>query len=315
MVKMTSNNNLDLNSFNDVASYIAKANDKLSQGIVNSLKSEITTIRTEFKGDISSLASNLKSSVANFDSQQAAQSDRIERLEDTIARMQRNLELVISGIPVVADESCKEIVNKIATAIGFPLTLETTSAFRLHKSGSHHAKRLSRIANATGYHQNTNNTIHPLILIKFSSQSDKTNFIGKYLTYKSLSLKDIGLQSEQRIYIKENLTPSNYKIFQRCAAAKRDNLISKFHTRDGICYIALPSSDSMLAVHTIGSINDILGQNPDQNSAMPARGHRNKRKRDNENQPQPSSEPFGQQKKRRNHRNNTNHQRSDGQQS
>lgn len=252
MVTMAANNDLGLNSFNDVASYIAKENDKLSQGIVNSLKSEITSIRSEFKSDIDSLASNLKSNVAKVDSEQSAQSERIERLEDTIARMQRNTELVISGIPVVADESCKEIVIKIAAVIGFPLTLETISAFRLNKSGSQHTRRSGRNANAIGQHHNDNNVIYPLILIRFSSQSDKTHFIGKYLTYKSLCLKDVGFQSDQRIYIKENLTTSNYKIFLRCAAAKRDNLISKFHTRDGICYIALPSSDSKHAVHTIG---------------------------------------------------------------
>lgn len=115
---MATNNEIDLNSFNDVANFIASENEKLSQGMVSSLKSEITSIRSEFKNDIGTLESNLKSTVAEFDSVHEAHSQRIERLEDTIARLQRNSELKISGIPVVADESCNEIVSKIAAAIG-----------------------------------------------------------------------------------------------------------------------------------------------------------------------------------------------------
>ncbi|KAJ6648377.1 hypothetical protein Bhyg_03605 [Pseudolycoriella hygida] len=293
---------MDLNSFNDVANYIAKENEKLTQGIIGTFKAEIANVRKEFTSELDSLTHNLKSNVVEINSAQSSQSDRIERLEDTVARMQRNSELVVSGIPVMVGESCYEIVARIASSIGFDLANNSISAFRLNKSGAN-TSRTDGNAMATGQQQNIRRS-HPLILIKFHSQSDKSVFIGKYLNYKSLSLKDIGFHSDQRVYIKENLTPSNYKIFQRCAQAKRENSISKFHTKNGICYVALPSSKTLTPVYSIQHINDILGNSGNQTTLSVSKRQQNKRKRDNDTGAQQSTEPSpGQSKKRRNQRN------------
>lgn len=102
---MALNKDLNLQSFNDVASFIASENEKLSHGIADNLRKELLNIRTEFQGDIDNLAANLKTNVAKVDANHAAHSERIERIEDTLARMQRLLELVISGIPNHAEKS------------------------------------------------------------------------------------------------------------------------------------------------------------------------------------------------------------------
>lgn len=287
---------MDLNSFNDVASYIATENKKLSQGIMDSFKTEMANIRTDFKNDIDTMDSNLKTTMERVDYEQSSQSSRIARLEDTIARMQRNTEIVISGIPVVVDESCIDLIGKIAAVINYPFVKETIRAFRLNKTGTNRTKRSSE-------HQSNENVGYPLIMAKFSSSTDKNIFIGKYLAFQNLGLSDIGFQSQQRIFIKENLTPSNYKIFQACASAKRNNQISKYHTRDGICHIALPTSDKLIPIHSMSFLNDTLALNSESEAFKGGKRQHNKRKRDQDSN---SKQPSNMKKGRHHHQTRTN---------
>lgn len=275
---------LDLNSFNDVAAYITKENEKLSRGFVDSLKADLGCVRAELKNDIDAMANNLEINLEKFDSEQSAQADRITRLEDTIARMQRISELVISGIPFVIGESCIEIVKNISKVISFHTTSDTVSAFRLKKTGVKHSSKTLRNAG-----NGDDNNVHPLIVVKFASTTDKSTFMGKYLTYKSLCLKDIGFQSDRRIFIKENLTPANYRVFRACSDAKRNESIAKLHTRDGICYIGRSSSDPMVAIHSIRQLSDFLGSSSGGNSSN-TRNLRPKRKRDDSDNCQQSSD-------------------------
>lgn len=274
------NVDLDLQSFNDVATFIAKENEKLSRGIVASLKADIDNVRAELSNDLDVLANNLETNYDKLDSEQAAQAVRIARLEDTIARMQRVSELVISGIPVVDGESCVEIVNNISKVIGFHSTPVTFSAFRLNKTGPMNNRTTNR--DVIGF---KNNDVQPLIMVKFDSTGVKSSFIAKYLTFKSLSLKDIGFHVDRRIYIKENLTPSNYKVFRACSDAKRNGLISKLHTKDGICYIGLPSHNSMIAIHSVCHLNDTLGKSSDNSASSPKMHNLRSKRRLDDQQP------------------------------
>lgn len=280
---------MNLNSFNDVAAYIAKENERLSQGIVNTLRNEISTVRNELKTDMDTIAHNLKSEMrSEVDATQSSFSLRITRMEDIIARTQRNSEVVISGIPVVLHENCIELVAKIATVIGFPRHSDETTAFRLNKTGVPNRSATTDPANHNN-DQSAGNSVYPLIMVKFSSSTAKSNFMGKYLAYKSLCLKDIGFESERRIFIKENLTPMNYKIFKACATAKSHNLISKYHTRDGVCFVSLPSSDKLIAVHSISFLNGLIGNKSPANETSNANNRRTKRKHDNDSyQTQPT---------------------------
>ncbi|KAJ6643049.1 hypothetical protein Bhyg_08005 [Pseudolycoriella hygida] len=156
------------------------------------------------------------------------------------------------------------------------------SAFRLHKTGQRQRVQQDG-ASGNNQRERIAFAVHPIILVKFVSPTDKVNFISKYLAHKCLCLKDVGFQSEQRIFIKENLTPHNYKIFRLCATAKRNDQLSKFHTRDGICYVALPSNDKMVAIHSIRQLNEVIGSGEIQQSSQSSNNRIKKRKHDNGN--------------------------------
>ncbi|KAJ6642971.1 hypothetical protein Bhyg_07927 [Pseudolycoriella hygida] len=61
----------------DVAVYIAKENEKLSQDIVKGFETEIGQVREDFRSDIDSFSSKLKSSNTRLDTEQASQPFRI----------------------------------------------------------------------------------------------------------------------------------------------------------------------------------------------------------------------------------------------
>lgn len=243
---------MDLNSFNDVAIYITKENAKLSKEIADNFKLEMIKMREEFNSDLDDLQSTIESSIQKVDSEQKSQALRLARLEDSIARSQRNTELVISGIPVVVGESCVDIVLKIAVIIESVVNKESITAFRLNKTGGNSTGKRKRKG------PNLSDNLPPLILVKFPSPGVKSDYLKKYLIHSNLCLTDIGFSSSNRIFVKENLTPSNHKIFQRCGLAKRDKIISKYHTKNGICYLAINDNDKPIAIHSLEQLDEIL---------------------------------------------------------
>lgn len=252
---------MNLNSFNDVANHIATENAKLSDQIFTGFKKELDKVRNDLKVDLDSLSNNLYDSVQKVEEVQSFHDQRIAQLEDTIARMQRNAELVITGIPVVLNESCTEILSRIASAINCHVNLEQVRAFRLNKTGLNPMKR--RLRSGDNY--------VPVIMVKFPSTSDKNNFFGNYLAHKNLSLTDIGFTVPRRIFIKENLTPSNYKIFQACDNAKRDGLINNFFTRDGICYLTLQPNGKTITINSLDFFHETVNVNYKTTGALNSR--------------------------------------------
>lgn len=242
---------MNLNSFNDVAKHIATENAKLSDQIFDRFKKELDTVRVDWRADLDSLSNNLYDSVHKVEDVQSTHDKRIAQLEDTIARMQRNAELVITGIPVVLNESCGDIFTRIASVINCHVTTQQVRVFRLNKTGPNPLKRRLR---------NSDNHV-PVIIVKFGSASDKGVVFGKYLAHKNLSLTDIGFKVPRRIYIKENLTPSNYKIFQACDNAKRNGLINNYYTRDGICFITLQPNGKTISIHSLDFFHETVNIN------------------------------------------------------
>lgn len=240
---------MNINSFDDVAKHIAYENAKLSDRIVDGFKTELAKVRNDMKVDLQSLSNNLYDAVERVEEEQSNHHTRIARLEDTVARMQRITELVIAGVPVVERESCTDIVAQIGSVINSNVNKDMIRAFRLNKTGSNAMKKRLR---------NRDINQPPIIIVKFPSTTDKNTFFGKYLAYKNLCLTDIGFAAPNRIFIKENLTPSNYKIFQACEQAKHNGSISKYFKRDGICHISIQPNSKAISIDSLEQFHEIV---------------------------------------------------------
>ncbi|KAJ6647079.1 hypothetical protein Bhyg_02299 [Pseudolycoriella hygida] len=205
-----------------------------------------------------------------------------------MTRMQRITEFIITGVPATENESCISIATKIASTINCILNVDTIRAFRLQKTAPLNLKK--RLRNG--------DTKNPaIIMVKFPSTVERNDFFKKYLAYENLNLKDLGFQSTQRVYVKENLTPHNYKIFQACDGAKRDGVIDKFFTRDGICHIMLQGNDKPIIIHSLQFFYETVNTTfessraPKQTSKVTNSKKSTKKQRMESNALQPSNQP------------------------
>lgn len=99
-----------------------------------------------------------------------------------------------------------------------------------------------------------------VIVAKLLSPYEK-NFLLKSIAkyrreYKTqLSLNHAGIQSDQYIYLNENLTPHNHKIFKAALRLKKDNKISAAYTLRGLVYIKKINSVEPILIEFFDELN------------------------------------------------------------
>lgn len=215
---------------------LRKNNELLCANISEKVKAEIQKLAVDF---------STKFEIQNTVNMQVEK--RLGALEDSVQRLQKKSQLIFQGIPAVSDEKPTEIVSSIASVIGY-LPKHGFIAYRMKSKADQSIKTRLR-PKARGDCDSAK--VYPAsILVTFSSPLDKLDFISKYLDYvEPLKLSHIpGFSSDTRIFIRENLTQVNLAIFRKCAELKKNNKISKYYTRNGLCYIKIGTHDKALAV-------------------------------------------------------------------
>lgn len=95
------------------------------------------------------------------------------------------------------------------------------------------------------------------IFVKFKNNEKRNNFFKAYLNYKNLYLTDViksGV-SRYRIFINEQLTKLDYKIFTKASELRKSGKIQKFFTRSGRVCVVQKDCDNYCKIY---SINDLL---------------------------------------------------------
>jgi hypothetical protein len=159
----------------------------------------------------------------------AANADLVDKLEFS----EKVADIIVRGIPLVRNENCHIIFEKIALAIGY--TNETTppaAAFRIgvKKPGAKY---------------------DPPILLRFNNRMDKSEFFNKYLGKLSLNLADIGFTLSSRIYMSENLTMAKQKIFQAAMTLKREGKLVAVKTKLGAVLVQRTAKDSLTPIRRL----------------------------------------------------------------
>jgi hypothetical protein len=134
-------------------------------------------------------------------------------------------DIIVRGIPWVQGENCRKIFEKVALSIGY--TAETTPSAVAFRLGT----------------KKTGAKFDPPILIRFNNRNEKSGFFKNYLGKLSLNLSDIGFELNTRIYLSENLTVANQKIFQAAMAMKRECKLIAVKTKFGTVVIQRTAKD------------------------------------------------------------------------
>lgn len=212
-----------MTTLDTLSDMIAKMNAEINDNISNLRKdidSKFTGITNEIKSDVNLLQEKNEILEAKFENL-----DRLAHLND----------LLLYGVPFTLNEDLKDLFYQICDTIGF-ITMDFTlmSIFR--------AKTKNK--------QQT-------IVIKFISASFRNDFYIKYLKFKDLSLQHLGIDSNDRIFIKESLSKTNLDLFQKTLKTKLDGKIEKVFTRNGLVYIRRTASSDMERIYCLQQICEI----------------------------------------------------------
>lgn len=199
---------------------------------ISSIEDQLVTVREE----CSEKVSRLEGAVV------AVRHDIDHSIEAT-HRMNKNKELIFSGIPYQGREDLQAIFRKIAVSIGWdenciPLV---------------DLQRLARAPIGSG--------TSPPVLCEFALRNTRNDFYKMYLSKRSLCLRDIGFESGNRIYINENLTTNAREIRAAAIKLKKLGQVQNVSTRNGIVFIKPKGSENSKAVHTLQEIASLI-KNP-----------------------------------------------------
>lgn len=248
----------------EISAYFDKSFKKLSEDM-------LSTVRKEISDSFKTLTDNYEAQVAalkqEFLEKLNVAENRILDLEESLERNRRINQVTIRNIPSLPNSDMHQIFQKISSAIGFDVALHgVPHIFRINKVNasldrSPIRKRL-RLRSKIGQtlDQTNGNTsvaeyTPALIIATFCSVQHKSEFMRCYFKKKTLKLKDIGLSTDLRIFVGDNLTPQNSKIFSTASQLKKNKVIYSLSTKHGQIWITLNASDKPVVVASLRHLN------------------------------------------------------------
>lgn len=158
---------------------------------------------------------------------------------DTI-RTDRLNDVIVKNVPQLKQENLQTMFENICETIGFQHDLyqSVNTMFRLGK--------LSK-----------NGIRSPPILIKFTTQILKQEFLSKYFSFGKLCLRSFGFESDDRVYINENLSPAINNIYAKALSLKKNKLIDKVVTKSGYIFVKFPGRTDLIKISNLSELPKI----------------------------------------------------------
>lgn len=256
-----------LNSKLDVLNDTVKDNSNAIKGIDTRLTAQIeklessvvdriNNVKTEMESRMVSISTDIENRCINLNEATSTKIDVIQQdTESRFNNLERELlrnEIIVTGVPASYGEIVMDIVSDICNAINSNINgSDIVSAFRLPTTKSNN-----------GRHRNGRSSEHSSpIITRLSSDWAKQNFISAYFKRKDLNTRDLGFQSNARIYVNESLTKHNRAIFKAATEAKKSKSIIKCYKRNEIVHIQLQEDGKIFRINCIDHLNAIISSN------------------------------------------------------
>lgn len=218
---------------------------EFENSIVNEIDKRICDVREELY-DVIERVTKVEKVVEEV----SALKSEIKELKLQALKQENSLvacDIRLNGIPYVRDENLQHVFDTICMNMNIPPpTLK--SIFRL---------------------QNRNNTKSQysrdaVIIAKFMSPYDKNFFLKNLSLYKKnnnriLTLNITGLNSNTPFYINENLSNTNYTIFQRAIHFKKKHFIQSAYTFRGLVYVKRTADDNPICIEHVDILDGFRG--------------------------------------------------------
>lgn len=175
----------------------------------------------------------------------AAITQRQDILENKFERYERQLhlnDLLLNGIPKVQDEDLEQIFNTICTKVKYTARQDLT------------VPQIFRCKNRSD---------KPTIILKFISPTARNKFYKLFVEAakkQPIVLADIGLGSNERIFLQESLSHLNSTIFRKAMEIKKEQRIYSVFTQNGLVRIKCSADAKPTLISNIQQLLEIEHQ-------------------------------------------------------
>lgn len=208
------------------------------------VNNQINAVKVELQGqlnvvsqEISSLKSECAAKFSSSDVVLCTLNERVDQISHTVGNLQNRSELIISGVPFMTGENLHDLFNAMCKQLGF-----NDDAYPLVDIRRMKAKAALKDGNEC------------LIIVQFALRNSRDDFYNAYLRTRDLKLRHVGLESDRRIYVNENLSVAARKLKVAALRMKKAGKLSTVYTKQGVVYVK-PTVESLPMV--INSESDL----------------------------------------------------------
>lgn len=222
--------------------------DRNHTDISNLVQTEVSSIRTDFQNHFS----GFNEQIATVNKDIKAQSERVDYVEHVMENNNRTKRLndtVIRGVP--------------SSVANLPSLFEAISKFiKFNHSKYNCLNNIFRVGNR-------NNDIAPIV-VQFTSQLFKREFMTKFIKSGPLKLSNIGINNNNNIvYVSDNLTKFNSTIHQKALQLLKNKQLTKVQTRSGFVFVQFNEDTEPIKVNKpeeLPNLNDSDNNSVDLNN-------------------------------------------------
>lgn len=165
----------------------------------------------------------------------------LEAVQDLAGRSARALDLTVRGFPLNGNETrpvLREYVGRLGKALGVELDERNlVDVFRTKPRKS---------------------SADAMVIMKFSDAGIRNLFFQRYFENNGLDTSELGFLTKSRIFISDNLTPTNAYVRGRAAGFKKEGVIQNFSVRDGIVRVRLSADAPYLPVRSAADLDTLV---------------------------------------------------------
>lgn len=209
----------------------------------NTIESKIDSCKTDLEERIggielklAELRNECHSSVQNIAQTVDVMRHDLDITAEGINRLGRSQDILISGVPYIQNENLLGLFRNMANTLGYKDNQLPMVSLR----------RMARDPIAPG--------TMPPIVCQFALKNVRDEFYRSYLNLKTLSLRNFGFDSDNRVYINENLTEQARQIRSEALKLKKKGRLLRVYSRDGVVFVKGPGAADAVACHTLDKL-------------------------------------------------------------
>lgn len=223
------------NMFTSSATLMEQKFDKIESKI-DSCKSDLEERIGGLELKLAELRNDCNSSVQHIAETVDVLRHDLDCTAEGIDRLGRSQDVLISGVPYLENENLLGLFRNVANSLGYKDNQLPMVSLR----------RMARIPITPG--------TMPPIVCQFALKNVRDEFYRSYLNLKTLSLRNIGFDSDNRVYINENLTEQARQIRSEALKLKKKGKLLRVYTRDGVVFVKNPGAAEAEACHSLDKL-------------------------------------------------------------